>query len=313
MSSSSRKVNLFIVGAPKCGTTTLFALLKSHPHIFMSSLKEPHYFSSDIYLAERITSDQDYKNLFRGSEMQQVIGEASTSYLYSRNAARLIARYNPDAKIIIMLRNPVEMLYSWYHHMRYSFLLEEDKPTFEEALRAESDRKKVASDTVSGYYFYRDVARYSEQIERYFVVFPKEQIHIILFEDFIHDIPNSYKEILGFLGVDQNHHPEIKNYNPHRAMRAVWIRKLILKPPYFLRLLARTLIPRHLARQTWDALDQINIKRIEKKPLSQQTRVSLYSELSNEIETLRKLLGKDLACWSTDNPTRESNIAAPPL
>ena len=164
-----RTPNLFIVGAPKCGTTSLDNYLRQHPDVFMSPKKEPHYFGSDLYAPRFIRDWETYRVLFSGATDEAVVGEASVWYLYSQNAAREIHSVCPNAKIIIMLRNPVDQMHSLHSQRLYSGL--ETIRDFEDALAAEADRKRGQripphAHPVEGL-FYGDVASYAYQVERY--------------------------------------------------------------------------------------------------------------------------------------------------
>ncbi|MFQ5518600.1 MAG: sulfotransferase, partial [Mariprofundus sp.] len=132
------KPDFFIVGAPKCGTTAMYTYLQAHPDIFMSEVKEPYYFCSDLGF-HRFRNEQEYLKLFSVASPQQRIGEASTWYLYSSQAAAAIHAFNTDARIIVMLRNPVDMMYSLYSHFLY--IGSEETDSFEAALAAEEERK----------------------------------------------------------------------------------------------------------------------------------------------------------------------------
>ena len=132
------KPNFFIVGAPKCGTSALYEYLGAHPEIFMSPYKEPHFFGSDLQQRWRPTKSQ-YFSCFAKARDEKRVGEASVHYLYSKCAAAEIKEFCPEARIIIMLRDPVEMLYSL--HSQSIFSGNEVINDFEEALEAEADRK----------------------------------------------------------------------------------------------------------------------------------------------------------------------------
>src|SRR3972149_11450918 len=112
--------NFFIVGAPKCGTTAMYTYLKQHPEVFMSDLKELHFFGTDHHRINYTPyTKEQYLSFFDGAGDKRRIGEASTSYLYSERAAVEIKEFNPFARIIIMLRNPVDVMYA-YHHTNLS-------------------------------------------------------------------------------------------------------------------------------------------------------------------------------------------------
>ena len=115
------KPNFFLVGAPRCGTTSMYAYLRSHPQIFMpETAKEPHYFAPEesLWYGKRIDDLETYLALFTGARDAVRIGEASTHYLASPSAANSIYAFNPQARILIMLRSPVDLLYSLYYHRR---------------------------------------------------------------------------------------------------------------------------------------------------------------------------------------------------
>ena len=120
MLESTKKPGFFIVGAPKCGTTSFYHYLRQHPQIFMPDNKEPHYFGSDLKKRsdEFIKTEEEYLSLFKDADSSQMAGEASTFYLYSKAAQKEIKGFNPHAKIIIMLRNPIDFL----HSLRISFV-----------------------------------------------------------------------------------------------------------------------------------------------------------------------------------------------
>jgi len=132
-----RKPDFFIVGAPKCGTTSMYHYLRQHDQIFMPDEKEPHYFGEDLKKRpdKFIDNEDEYLNLFKDAKPDQKLGEASTFYLYSKSASREIKEYNPDAKIIIMLRNPIDFLNSLHSQLLFSG--NEDEPDFEIAMELE--------------------------------------------------------------------------------------------------------------------------------------------------------------------------------
>ena len=134
-----KKPNFFIVGAPKCGTTSMNAYLKQHPDIFVPERKELHYFGSDLAFQRDSFLEEAYSKHFENWEDQKVGGEASAWYLYSERAAEEIHQFNSDAKIIIMLRNPADMVHA--HHSQAMYVGGESITNFDEALDAEEGRR----------------------------------------------------------------------------------------------------------------------------------------------------------------------------
>ncbi len=172
--------NFFIVGAPRCGTTSLHEYLKKIPRVFMSKIKEPEYFSPNSFKMNQtlpIYDKKEYLALFQEIKDELAIGESSTSYLEDPESPRLIHKVVPNARIIVMLRNPIERAYSHYLiHVRYNF----EKQSFHDALRK---ILKKYDPLTSNHYLHAGL--YSKQILRYINTFGKKNIKILIFEEFI--------------------------------------------------------------------------------------------------------------------------------
>ncbi len=203
--------DFFIVGHKKCGTTTLHAILREHPQIFMPGLKEPHFFATDRKArfrnprgAELPETFEQYGALFEDAEPGEMAGEASASYLWSRVAAGRIAALQPDAKIIALFREPADFLRS--KHLQYVRIHFEDRTDLRDALAAEPARRDGRCVPDSCPYpamlLYSEHLRYVEQLRRYRQRFPPEQILVLIYEDFRADNEGTVRQILGFLGVD---------------------------------------------------------------------------------------------------------------
>ena len=172
--------------------------------------KEPHFFGSDLTLLAGAIREEDlYLELFAGAGDRPCVGEASVWYLLSKKAPLEIRAFAPDAKIIALLRDPVQMahsLYSLYHRSG-----NEDLPTLAEALAAEPERR-LGRRISSGTYFpegliYTDVVRHAEKVESYLEVFGRENVHCILFDDLVRDAAGVYRRTLEFLGIDPDSRP----------------------------------------------------------------------------------------------------------
>ena len=208
-----------IPGAPRTGTTFMHEYLDQHPSIYMSPVKEPNHFATDLdsggYL-DSLTFMRDrekYLALFAGAAADQLTGEASTWYLLSKDAAKNLKANNPATKIIAMLREPVAMLHSL--HLRRIYGGSEDIKNFEQALAAEPDRREgkripAKARNVKALQ-YHDVGRYSEQLERYLDAFSPDQVHVVIFEEFRKDPAEAYRGVLKFLGVDPLIHPDLRS------------------------------------------------------------------------------------------------------
>lgn len=231
------KPNLFIVGAPKCGTTAWVDYLGSHPDIFFCKVKEPHHFSHDFPKWRWFPVREEYLALFRDSGDAPVVGEGSVRYLYSSVAAREIHNFNPDAKILIFLRNQEDFLPSVHNQQLYN--RDESIENFELAWRLSGKR---TADTLPAccrepsFLDYAAMGRFHEQIERYFDVFPAEQIRVIAFRDWITDPRHTYLDILRFLGLEDDGRidfPPVNEAKHHKSKRlasltqnpAPWVRR----------------------------------------------------------------------------------------
>ncbi len=198
---TSKQPSFFIVGAPKCGTTAICRYLEKHPQLFIPPKKELYYFDSDLRSQPNIESLEKYLSFFELGN-GKICGEGSTSYLRSQEAPKAIYDFNPDAKIIIMLREPVSLLYSFHSQRLYDG--NEVIQDFQQALEAELDKNREV--TLRKYqnrrlFNYRNVVKLSEQIERYFNTFSQNQVLTIFYEDFSKNTSKVFQEILNFLEV----------------------------------------------------------------------------------------------------------------
>jgi hypothetical protein len=298
-----RKPDFFIVGAPKCGTTAMNDYLKQHPEIFIPEAKELHFFGTDLEFNRPRRTQEEYLSYFAGVKSEKRVGEASVWYLYSRNAANEMKRFSPSADIIIMLRNPVDVLYS--QHSQFLYNGNEDIIDFESALNAGDDRKKGlriphTASFVEGL-FYRETAKYTPQIQRYLDVFDWENVHIIIFDDFKSDTAKTYRETLRFLEVSLDFQPDFEVVNPNKRVRSIVLRYFYQPPAQtkrWLWLVKAFLMPRSVRRALRQGLKQYNTIYVPRPPLDPELRKRLQTEFAPEVERLSQLLGRDLTHWS---------------
>ena len=292
-----KKPNFFIIGAPKCGTTAMYEYLKAHPNIFLPK-KELHFFGLDLNLKFRIKTVKQYLALFAKAK-EKNIGDASVWYLYSKLAAKEIKQFNPEVKIIIMIRNPIEMIYANYYQFLYNG--NENLNSFREALAAEKIRKKgrkipPTAHFVSGL-FYLETAKYSEQIKRYAKIFSKKNIHIIIYDDFKKNPKKEYIKTLDFLRVSTLFLPDIKVINANKITLNKKLNDLLIAPPKILSFSSKFILPRFLRGKTTALVKKLNTKYIERPPISKECKKYLQKNLKEEISSLSILLNNDLAYW----------------
>ena len=302
-----KKPNFFIVGAPKCGTTALSEYLRAHSNVFVSWPKEPHYFAENLGSYRRTENYDDYIDLFRAANEKHIaVGEASVWYLYSSVAMRKIYEFNNQAKIIVMLRNPIDFVQSLHFQLLRDS--SEDKIEFEIAWRLQSLRregKEIPSTCLEKSYLqYSQMGRFGEQVERLFGVFPREQVKVILLEDFSRSTRKVYEEILAFLGVPSDGRLEFPRINTRRENKVKWLAKILNTKPFpfdWIENKAKKLLKVIGIREYrfWHKIIDKNTRNVSTKSLTPAFRCELIEEFKEDIERLSKLLGRDLKNWIT--------------
>ena len=296
------KPNFFIVGAPKAGTTALFEYLRQHPNIYMPREKEPNYFAKDFTYYPSIRKESEYMKLFKGCTDQHLaIGEASVLYLYSDVALQLIKEYNPSAKIIAMLRNPIDLAYAMHSQALYNY--NENEPDFEKAWELQGIRarhKHIPKGCRAHQILqYQKLASLGYQVERLLNYFPEHQVKIIFFEEFIKNPKSVYEDTLTFLEVPtdrRTNFPKINESKTHKFELVGWLTQtppsLILQTARFAREHLGINISQPLA---WAR--RLNDKPHNRKNLRPEFRQHLIKAFQKDTEKLSSLLGKDLQHW----------------
>lgn len=310
-----RKPNLFIVGAGKSGTTSLYKYLNQHPDIYFpdefkiskinkelskKNCKEPKYFSSfyheyphlgpeDVkHVDEMIVKDiNDYLSLFSLANNESIIGEASADYLYYYDVANDIKKFNKNSKIIIMLRNPINRAHSAYMHL---YREGREKEEFHNALLKEKERINYEY-----IWYYKKNSLYYEAIKHYIDIFGREQIKIVLFEDFIKNPQLILKEILHFLNINDDFIFDSSSvYNKggiyeNKLLSSLAGRENILK------VIARKVLKDSFI--TKKIRSKLNDKKI-KLPIKKETYDYLNQYFINDIKRIEELLLIDLSIWT---------------
>ena len=300
--------DFFLVGAPKCGTTAMHAFLRQHPEVFLPEQKELHFFGSDLALPATL-SPETHAALFCDAGGAHRVGETCIWALYSTEAARAIRAAQPQARIVAMLRNPVEMMYGLHSEFLYQAI--EDIARFDRALAAEPARHRGRRLPCRGYmpdaiYFYRAVATFSEQVERYLAAFGPDRVHVILYDDLKRDPAGVYRELLMFLDVDPSFVPEFSIINPNKRIKSVALQHALHNPSCrswkILRRSSREWVQRLILWATkW------NMSHEPRPPMDPALRRRLEAEFAPEIERLGRLLGRDLvALWLEKRGVRPS-------
>lgn len=301
------KPNLFIVGQPKSGTTALHYFLEQHPEIFMSKPKEPHFFCKDFHEdSDRfhgkagskkyfpIRTMDEYLGLFTTKKEYKIFGEASTNYLYSKVAANFIHKFNPDAKIIMIFREPVSFLYSL--HSQYVNATSEDIGIFGNAFNLSEDRKNGKNIPVRArcplYVCYSERVDYVSQIERYFNNFPEDQIKIIIFDDFRKDNERIYKEILKFLNVDENILPDFKGIHESKIPKNRFLNKFLRNP--HLKNIPKSILPPKLYDSIQLKVQDLLMRNQQRIPIDPNLKFEIMKKFKPEIEKFSDFLKRNL-------------------
>lgn len=295
-----KRPDFFIVGAPKCGTTALYRCLEAHPEIFVPERKELHYFGTDLYSPTYVRNLDQYLRLFAGAHQEKRVGEASVWYLFSKRAAAEIKTFNPQASAIIMLRNPVEMIYSL--HSQHLYNGTEELRDFAVALNAENDRKQglriPKGVPAVERLFYREVAQYTDQVGRYLKAFGAADLKIIIYDDFKRDPAGICREVFEFLGVEATVPLAIHVVNPNKKLRSRTAQSVLEQPPRLLGKLVRPLTTPGLRHRLFATAQQLNTSLAPRPPLPVALRQQLQQEFAPGIERLSELLQRDLSHWS---------------
>lgn len=274
----------------------MWKFLRRHPQIFMPDPKEPHFFGTDIVYDGFVREEAAYLELFAAARPDQLIGEASVWYLYSKRSAAEIAAKNPNAKILIMLRDPIEHMHSL--HANSVYLGQEPVPDFEAALAAEAERgrhpEQLRTTMWPEMLFYRDVADFVPQLERYLDAFPREQIHVLLYEDFASAAEDEYVKILRWLDVDTSFRPEFRVINANRENRSELARRWLRRRPPLATSLARRVLPFKARAWLWRHAKEATSAYRQRTPVEPSLRARLERELVPEVRRLSELLGRDL-------------------
>ena len=283
----------------KAATTSLYTYLKQHPDIFMTAIKEPMFFNNlqknnnfkaHSRKAKKITTFEEYYSLFNTVKNEKAIGEASPSYISNEECPSLIRQHLPRAKIIAVLREPVARAYSNFLHARRAD--REPIADFETAFNKETERK---SKNWSPLYHYKDKGYYSEQLYRYYTLFPKENIKILLFEDLIKNPIKTTQEIFKFLNIDSSFVPNTsKKANVSGTPRGIfgWV---IMKLRYY-KLIPNIQFSNYLPSFILQFIFNSAYKKAN--PLEARLKKRLtHTYYKKDILKLEKLIGKDLQHW----------------
>jgi hypothetical protein len=305
-----RVPDFFIVGQPKAGTTALYEMLGQHPRIFMSDIKEPRFLASD--LSSRFTNPRgrplpqtldQYLSLFEGVPDDHRAGEATPFYLWSRTAAERISQIQPAARIVAILREPASLLRSL--HLQFVRSHVESERDLRRALALEGERREgkhvPRRSHLPQLLHYSEHVRYVEQLRRFHEHFPREQVLVLIYDDFLADNEGTVREVLRFLDLEPDYEVATVYANPtSRTMRSQQIDDLVW---------SLTMGRSSLARATRSALKRLTPREARRKALQlvrhravfapadapdEQLILELHRRYAGEVAALSEYLDRDL-------------------
>jgi hypothetical protein len=270
----------------------------------MPDVKEPHFFARDMGSYPRIKTIEDYTKLFAGAQERHLrVGEASVYYLRSSVAVGNIHVFNPDAKIIAMFRNPVDMVYSL--HAQLLYVSEENERDFATAWRLQERRgrglnlpPRIRSPLLVQY---ADIGRLGTQTQRLLSFFPRSQVKLILYDDFAASPQQVYDEVIEFLEIPHDGRVEFPRINESKRARLDWLRRFSRKPPTMLRDAFHS-FKQVMGGEGIGAVKRkivaLNTVKERRPPLPAELRAELVETFRDEVALLSRLLNRDLSHWT---------------
>ncbi|WJG10462.1 sulfotransferase [Aliiglaciecola sp. LCG003] len=299
MSSLARYPNLYIVGAPKSGTTAMARHLMAHPDIYTPLQKEFTFFGKDLVRYAELINEKSYLNWFKEWDDETYALDASPTYLYSESAPYEFLEKSPDSKVVIMLRNPVEVAYSMFYEAKFS--TREVVNTFEEAWDLEPSRitgDNIPKNARLEYTTrYQSLGLYCDHVEHYLKVMGKENVHIIWFDDFKNNNKASYTGLLDFLGLPHICPAEFQVHNPSKVARSAKLTHFVTTPPKWMGTIGSLFLPKATRWKIRNYVRLKNMKKVEKPRIDPATKAMLQNHYSGDVKRLEKLLNVNLEHW----------------
>lgn len=289
-----KRPNFFIVGAPKCGTTALAQWLAEHPQVYFSPRKEPHFFNDDGIRAT--TTLTEYEELFANATAKHIaVGEGSTHYLYSNTAVPNIIEYAPHARLIVCLRNPLEMAPALHGERLKQG--RENVRSFEKAWRLQSERRRgrfipwsVREDPER--LLYGEYCKLGQQMDRLLTRVPQGQVHVVILDDVRIDAWGQYRRILEFLGLEDDNRTHFPVVNAGKDIRSPAMSRLLRVVSDFKKRLG--------FKKSWGVAAvwrSANMTGVLRPDVRSDLKLELRAYFEEDIELLESLLKRDFSSW----------------
>ena len=294
--------SVFLIGSTKSGTTSLYHYFKAHPRLFLPELKEPHYFSMPEYSidcqnipgkgslqTDLVYDEKHYLDLYAGCRDDQIALDCSTSYLNYPSSAERIHKFNPQSKILAILRHPVERAFSAYSHLSRENV---EHLNLRDALKEESRRIAL---NYGGLWKYRQDGHYTNNLIHFEKIFGRSRMKVVLFDDLLADPAALLKDIYLFLNL-----PSVppKNFLQHNVSGKVRLRALFsfVKYPSPAKAIAKKILPLRLLQ----SIKARTLTRLtDKLVIPADIALELSQYYQKEIYALESWMGRDLEDWKT--------------
>ena len=323
----------FIVGAPRCGTTTLASFLQQHPDVCFSVVKEPHFFSRDEVAAvpadqlEQLVAEEYWQRFFGHCQGNpKLYAEGSVTYLYVPERMEPILKLWPEARFVIALRDPLSMLPSL--HARLLVTGDETIRDFRSAWAKIPERaagKSLPKRAADPRWLRYDWAgQLGANVERFIATVGRERCHIVLFDDLTADPQGTYRELCRFLGIEPWDGTNFAPQRINKTIRIGWLQRLLKRPPKSV----RTVLAGEHYRKREKKLDakenrlitavfsvrkrllQWNKIPVKRQPLDPAVRQQIIDRLRDDVILLSKTIDRDLSHWLGGVPEAKPAKAA---
>jgi hypothetical protein len=298
--------NFLIIGVQKAGTTSIYNYLKQHTQVYMSPIKETNFLSTDTannspsqettttkYGRKKILTLEDYAELFEGVTDEIAIGEISPNYLVNYpTVIKQIKHYIPDAKLICILRNPIDRAYSDYlMHIRDAITTKSKSRTLSEQIKYSPHKSSILR---KGFYY--------EQLKHFFAEFDQKQIRVYLYDDLCKEPVKFMQEIYDFIGVDHNFIPDTSKKAQVAEIPKNKLFNEILRTENPLRVLSRNFLKIFLPLEARQIIRNKLIKsnltdKTQIPPLTTEEKKQLLELYREDISKLQDLIKRDLSAW----------------
>ena len=290
--------DFFIIGAPKCGTTSLASWLSEHPDIFMCNPKEPNFYAPDVSSSMAATSAEGYAALFRAAQPGQRLGEASTTYLRSAEAVPRFLQDNPLARIVVCLRNPVEMAPS-VHAQLVKVGRETEKDfarawALQDSRRAENTPRRLSHNPAD--LQYAEMCRLGHQVKALLSMAPRDQILFLLADDLRCDPREAYLRVLCHIAVHDDGRSNFPSMNERGIPRFIGLARMT---HFFTEVKARLGIKRPMGLGRYVASANIRPPTEVEVAVSHVLREQMLNCFEEDVALLQSLIERDLSAWRT--------------